>query len=116
MGSQAETEGYLPLSESTFFILLSLATSPKHGYAIMKDVQQLSRGRLHLSTGTLYGALKRLLEGGWITQIEEKSLPPTKRMRRAYALTAQGESILLAEIARLWELLQAAEERGFAKD
>lgn len=45
-----------------FYILLSLAPGQKHGYAIMKDVEALSDGRLSLSTGTLYGALKRLLD------------------------------------------------------
>ena len=48
----------LPLTEATYFILLSLALGPRHGYLIMKDVRSLSRGRVTLSTGTLYGALK----------------------------------------------------------
>ena len=52
----------LPLSEAVFLILLSLAEGPKHGYAIMKDVHELSAQRVSLSTGTLYGALKRLLK------------------------------------------------------
>jgi DNA-binding PadR family transcriptional regulator len=54
----------IPLTESTYFILLSLSSKPKHGYAIMKDVWILSNDRIILSTGTLYGALKRLLEQG----------------------------------------------------
>ncbi|MCO5206874.1 MAG: helix-turn-helix transcriptional regulator [Anaerolineae bacterium] len=58
----------LPLREATFFILLSLATTPKHGYAILKDTTQLSDGRVKLGTGTLYGRLsdcwKRAGSGG----------------------------------------------------
>ena len=61
----------LPLSEAVFFILLSLAPGPKHGYAIMKDVQALSDSRVGLSTGTLYGALKRLLDGGRVRRVDE---------------------------------------------
>ena len=61
----------LPLTESTFYILLSLAPGPKHGYAIMKDVKMLSESRDLLSTGTLYGAIKRLLDQGWILRVDE---------------------------------------------
>ena len=58
-----------PLSESTFYILLSLAPGPQHGYAMLKDVESLSGGRLRLSTGTLYGAIQRLLEQAWIEPV-----------------------------------------------
>ena len=60
----------IPLTETTYFILLSLASKPRHGYAIMQDVQELSEGRAILSTGTLYGALKRLLELDWIVRLD----------------------------------------------
>ena len=53
-------------------ILLSLAGQPRHGYSILKDVEQMSDGRVVLSTGTLYGALRRLLEDDWIERIEEE--------------------------------------------
>jgi DNA-binding PadR family transcriptional regulator len=56
----------LPLTEATFFILLSIAQRPKHGYAILKDVESLSGGRIKFSTGTLYGAISRLLEQEWV--------------------------------------------------
>jgi DNA-binding PadR family transcriptional regulator len=52
------------ISESVFLVLLSLAEEPRHGYSIIKDVQQMTDGRVLLSTGTLYGALQRLLEQG----------------------------------------------------
>ena len=55
-----EPQGTSP-SESTLLILLSLAEEPRHGYSILKDVEYLSEGRVVLSTGTLYGALKRML-------------------------------------------------------
>ena len=52
----------LPLTEPVLLILLSLAGEPRHGYSILKDVEQMSDGRVCLSTGTLYGALRRLLD------------------------------------------------------
>ena len=60
---------YLPLTEPTFYILLSLAPSKKHGYAILRDVEGLSKGRLRLSTSTLYSALARLLDQGLIERV-----------------------------------------------
>jgi DNA-binding PadR family transcriptional regulator len=95
------------LTEATFFILLSLAPGSKHGYAIMKDTRTLSDGRVVLSTGTLYGALKRLLEQQWIRRVEDRR-NDTDRDRKAYALTSQGRRALNAEIERLEKLVSAA--------
>ena len=101
----------LPLTESTFFILLSLATGPKHGYAIMKDVKALSENRVSLSTGTLYGAIKRLLDQGWILRVDEPSQNESAHDRKAYLLTQRGRRILEAETARLGKLYQVAQLR-----
>lgn len=102
----------LPLTEPTFFILLSLSPAPKHGYAIMKDVQALSEGRVILSTGTLYGAIRRLLEQGWIERVDDPEPNPTDRQRKAYALTRLGRRVLEAEVARLGRLVSAAQLRA----
>ena len=77
----------LPLTEPVLLILLSLAGQPRHGYSILKDVEQMSDGRVVLSTGTLYGALRRLLDDDWIERFEEKE---SSRGRQAYRLTSQG--------------------------
>ena len=98
----------LPLTESTFLILLSLAHEPKHGYAILKDVSSLSDGRVSLSTGTLYGALKRLLEQGWIEQVEDTQIDTSGRPRKVYALTPSGQRSMMAEIERLRNLVRVA--------
>lgn len=113
MTTQADVQVNLPLTEATLFILLSLAPEPKHGYAIMKDVQALSENRVVLSTGTLYGALKRLLEQGWIERVEDADGVPEEsgRPRKAYALTGLGRRILDAEVARLRSLILAAQSR-----
>ena len=101
----------LPLTESTYIILLSLSSKPKHGYAIMKDVWILSNDRIILSTGTLYGALKRLLEHGWITRSDDSDPEGASRDRKVYTLSRHGRRILEAEIVRLQELLTAAKQR-----
>jgi DNA-binding PadR family transcriptional regulator len=98
----------LPLTEATFFILLSLSPGPCHGYAIMKDVETLSDGRVTLSTGTLYGAIKRLLEADWIERVESRAADERGRPRKEYRLTELGRRILNAEISRLEGLVHAA--------
>ena len=100
-----------PLTESTYFILLSLSPKPKHGYAIMKDVQELSESRVILSTGTLYGALKRLLDQGWIVRMEDVNAKGNIRDRKVYKLSQHGRNVLKEEIARLNKLLVAAGQR-----
>jgi DNA-binding PadR family transcriptional regulator len=101
----------LPLTEPTLLILLSLAPGPKHGYAIMKEVELLSEGRVHLSTGTLYGALKRFLDEGWIARVDDPEPNDTDRVRKAYSLTDRGRHILRAEVDRLHKLLSVAKIR-----
>ncbi|NLE44109.1 MAG: PadR family transcriptional regulator [Chloroflexi bacterium] len=98
----------LPLREPTFLILLSLAPGPKHGYAILKEVEALSEGRVQLSTGTLYGAVKRLLDDGWIQRVSDPLPNETIRARKAYALTEQGRRALNAEVRRLDKLVSVA--------
>jgi DNA-binding PadR family transcriptional regulator len=94
-----------PLTEATFFILLSLAEGARHGYAIMKEVESLSEGRVALGTGTLYGAIKRLLDAGWIDRAADSGAE-NNRDRQAYKLTREGRSILGAEVRRLESLVK----------
>ena len=100
----------LPLSEAVFFILLSLLPGAKHGYAIMKDVDALSNARVSLSTGTLYGALKRLLEVGWVQRVDDND--ESGRERKSYILTQLGRGILEAETARMQNLVVVAQKRS----
>ena len=97
-----------PLSEPVILILTSLASEPKHGYALLKDIERLSGGRIQLSTGTLYGAIRRLLDDEWIERFEQDD---TSRDKQAYCLTAKGRALLRSEIARLRHLLEAATTR-----
>ena len=105
-----EPEQNLPLGEATFFILLSLMPSPRHGYSIMKTVEEMSNGRLQLSTGTLYGALKRMLEQAWIERYEAADDNDNGRIRKTYRLTDLGRRILDAEIARMDSLVVTARQ------
>ena len=98
----------LPLTEPVLLILLSLAGQAQHGYAILKDVEAMSNGRVVLSTGTLYGALRRLLEDDWIERFEEEESP---RGRQAYRLTAQGRRNLQLEIQRMKHITRLASLR-----
>jgi DNA-binding PadR family transcriptional regulator len=100
-----------PLSEQTYYILLSLEAEPKHGYAIAKDVQLLSKGRVTLSVSTLYTTLKRLLDDGWIKLLDEAPRGPGKP-RKIYEMTKKGGNILVSEIQRLDMLVSAARIRG----
>jgi DNA-binding PadR family transcriptional regulator len=97
-----------PLSEAVLLILMSLAHTPRHGYALMKDIDALSQGRVRVSTGTLYGALRRLLEGGWIERFEQDD---TSRDKQAYRLTADGRRQLDSELDRMKQLTRAAAAR-----
>jgi len=104
---------FLPLTEPVLLILLSLAGQPRHGYSILKDVEQMSDGRVVLSTGTLYGALRRLLDEEWIERIEEEE---SSRGRQAYRLTSQGRKNLQLEIGRMKQLTRVANLRIARKE
>lgn len=109
----------MPLREPTFFILLALSKGRKHGYAILKDVERLSEGRVILSTGTLYGALARLLDQGVIRKSTDdsgmRSSASTSssgiadaRERKYYELTQFGHQVLEVDINRMGAILATA--------
>ncbi len=103
----------LALSEPVLLVLLSLAEQPRHGYSILKDIESMSSGRALLSTGTLYGALQRLLNDGWIERVEEDNTP---RDRRTYRLTSRGRRNLQMEIERMRHLTKVAALRMARKE
>ena len=97
-----------PLSEAVLFILTSLADQPRHGYALIQDIAKLSGGRVRLSTGTLYGAIRRLLEEECIEPFAQED---TSRDKQAYRLTAEGLRQLRAELDRMKQVGRAAAAR-----
>ena len=110
-----DPQEFLPLREPTFFILLSLANGKKHGYAILKEVESLSNGKIVLSNGTLYGALTRLLDQGLIERLPEDDSPGPGQPRKAYRLSRGGSLVLNEEISRLENMLSRARTRSAEK-
>jgi len=98
--------GFLPLTHVVYHVLLSLALEARHGYGIIKDVEERTEGRLLLEAGTLYAAIKRLRDDGLI---EERPAPAgADRRRRYYGLTDLGLAVLRGESLRLEELVALA--------
>lgn len=87
------------LTEAVYYILLALV-EPMHGYGIMQQTAALSKGRVRLSAGTLYGALASLLDKGWIEQLSDEG------RRKDYRITQAGREVLEQELLRLAELLE----------
>lgn len=98
-----------PLREPTLLILTAIADAPRHGYAIAREVETISEGRTKMRTGTLYGALERLLEQQLIAVHEEEVVDG--RRRRSYALAPRGREVLAAEAARIARTAQEATRR-----
>ncbi len=96
-----------PLTESYFYILLCLSEGTKHGYGIMQQTQEMTRGRVKIGSGTMYGATGNMMKKGWIEECMDTS---DGERRRSYRLTEEGRSVLRDECERLKELLSNAEK------
>ena len=98
-----------PLPSAAFQILLSLADDDLHGYAIMRQVEEQTAGRMRLGPGTLYSSIQTLLEEKCIDEVEarEDATLGTER-RRYYRLTAGGRKLARAEAERMGDLLRVA--------
>lgn len=102
-------ESHLPLTPTVFHILLALADEDRHGYGIIQEVKLRTQDRVHLMAGTLYGAIKRLLLQGLITETDERPDPELDdERRRYYRLSDFGQRVLTAEVARLEEQVRQA--------
>jgi DNA-binding PadR family transcriptional regulator len=92
----------LPLTPTVFHMLLALADGDKHGYGIMRAVEQETQGQMQIRTGSLYGSIRRMLEAGLIEETSERPDPELDdERRRYYGLTEFGRRVLSAEAARL---------------
>jgi DNA-binding PadR family transcriptional regulator len=111
--TEEDIEKRLPLSPAAFCILLALKDGEKHGYAILREVSAQSGGAVRLLPGTLYNLLKRMLDDGWIEELDERpDLALDDERRRYYRLSALGEKVAEMEAARLEGLVRAARKRG----
>lgn len=104
---------YAPLREPTFLILTALAARSQHGYGILRDVEEISEGRVTLQAGTLYAALDRLSADGWVDVDREEIVDG--RLRRYYRLTEPGAARLAAEVEKLQAHTRAARRRLHAR-
>jgi len=105
--SKKKPEEFIPLTPRTFHILLALKDGVEHGYAIMKEVDETSGGRVQIGPGTLYEAISRLVESGLLKEVSSPAaFNKDKRRRRFYKLTSLGRKVMRLEAQRLAELVR----------
>ena len=116
MKDEEAPDGFLPLPSATLHILVALMTGEKHGYAIMRDVEELSDGAVRMGPGTLYGSVKRMLADSLIEEAEERPDPALDdQRRRYYRLTGLGERVCASELRRLEALIRRAGSPDWAR-
>jgi DNA-binding PadR family transcriptional regulator len=104
-----DVDGFLPLPTAVFHILVALADRDRHGYSIMQDVGTRTDGKVVLSAGTLYTAIRRMLEQGLIEELRESPDPDSgDERRRYYRLTQLGRDVAIAEARRFSSMLEHA--------
>ena len=96
---------HLPLTEATYYILLSLVT-PKHGYAVMQEAEEISAGTVRLAPGTLYGAFTSLEQNKLISLVDKED------RRKIYRITPKGVQILIEQVSRLKIMLKNADGKS----
>jgi len=106
--SEKIIKAYIPMTETAYYILLSLSC-PRHGYGIIKFVQELTHGRILLGSGTVYGTLTKMQKYGIIMVFADE------QKKTIYQITPLGIQLIKAEIARVKKLYQdtVAQEGGF---
>jgi DNA-binding PadR family transcriptional regulator len=104
-----DPDAFLPLTSPMFQILLALADGEKHGYAIIKEVERRTEGKVRLSAGTLYGLIKRFEQDGLIVESDERPDAALDDERRRYfRLSNDGRAVAVAEMGRLSNTLEQA--------
>jgi PadR family transcriptional regulator, regulatory protein PadR len=98
-----------PLQEPTFLILAALLEKPLHGYALLSEIESITRGRVRLRVGTLYAALDRLTDEGLVAVQAEETV--NGRLRRTYCVTTTGTRALSADADRMATLAARARAR-----
>jgi DNA-binding PadR family transcriptional regulator len=111
MSDPPDIEQCLPLTPLAFHVLVALGEENRHGYGIIKDIEERTDGALSLRSGTLYTALQRLLEAGWIDDTPAPGSPGVDPRRRYYRLTTLGRAVASAESVRLQRLVADARAR-----
>jgi len=94
-----ELNKYLPLTETTYYILLSLL-EPAHGYIMMQKVEELSNQTVRIAAGTMYGAIENLLKQQLIKSVESKD-----KRRKTYVITDKGKKVLRLDFERMKHII-----------
>ena len=117
---RADPEGLLPLTPVALNILLALADEERHGYGIGVEVRERTGGKMRLGPGTLYGSLKRMVDGGLveeseglIEEVDDGRGGYDAGRRRYYRLSGFGERVLAAELERIEGVMRTAQAKGY---
>ena len=105
-------EDALPLTPAQFYILLALAEQDLHGYGIMQSVKARTENNIRIGPGTLYSAIDRMIERGWVEETDSPEKGSDDERRRYYHLTDFGMKVAQAEARRLASTVQDARELG----
>ena len=107
-----DLQSQLPLTPVVLHILLALADEPqgKHGYAIAREVEEVTDGQVRMGAGTLYGSIQRMLDAALIEERRSRATPERER-RRYYRITAFGRRVLGLELTRLSEVVAIARRK-----
>jgi DNA-binding PadR family transcriptional regulator len=115
MPQSQDPRDYGPLKPDFFHILLSLSDHERHGYGIIKAVEEVTEGRILLEPSPLYRRLKRLLDDGIVAEVlAPEGLDHDDERRRYYGLTPLGHRVLAAEALRLVSLAESTKVRSLA--
>jgi len=110
--AKPDPRSFLPLTPLVFQVLLAIADEPRHGYGIIREVEERTDGLLRLRTGTLYTLLQRLLEQDLITESDDRPAPEhDDERRRYYTVNTFGRAVMKAEATRLQSLVGEARRK-----
>ena len=112
MAETTDPQSLLPLSNLVFEVLVSLADQDRHGYGIIKDIEQRTQGALSVRSGALYTVIQRLLESGLVqTAPTPEGEDAVDARRKYYSITGLGREVAALEGARLAQMVAAARSR-----
>jgi DNA-binding PadR family transcriptional regulator len=110
----AQVAEFLPLNPPVFHLLMALSRGERHGYAMMREVEEDSAGAVSLGPGTLYYSLQKMLQRDLIEEADERADPDSAgERRRYYRITPFGREVAEAEARRLAQAVELARSRAF---
>ena len=112
----SDAQALLPLPSATFHILIAVSGEPRHGYAIIQDIEARTGGGLRLSAGTLYRSIARMVEQGLLTETSRRPALGDDERRRYYRITPFGTAVARAEMGRLTHLVRLARASGLTPE